>query len=337
MRALENDDTSLISLRDGAVSAVIGALALASWTLPEARWSAFADRLARFRIARRGPLSSDERAMIAIIVGNRPKDWMNEVYWPKALAHKYVGWMQILACHGPRRWQPSARLIGREHIDRALENGRGVALFTATFAYKDLMAKAAFSEAGFRVSHVSKDTHGFSETRFGKHWLNPIYTSIEERFLQERMVFGGTSTRTVSAKVRDRLNNNGTVMITVTPLGRHVATKPFLNGNIHIATGGLNFAAENDTPVLPVFTLRQADGGTTTFVGSALDQPMGADRAEKIDAMLEDYIPQLEAHVARHPDQFSFPLSDQSGKLLLSRAGQAAAEPILAVRQDTAA
>lgn len=275
--------------------------------------------------------------MIAIIGGSRPEDWVDEVYWPKALAHKYLSWMQILACHGPRRWRPGSRLIGREHVDLALKGGRGVVLFTATFAYKDLMAKAAFADAGYKVSHVSKDTHGFSETRFGKRWLNPIYTSIEERFLLERMVFGSGSTKAVSAKVRDRLKNNGTVMITVTPLGRHVATRPFLGGSIHIATGGLNFACENDTPVLPVFTLRQADGGTTTFVGSALDQPMGADSAETIGAMLDDYIPRLEAHVVRHPDQFSFPLSHRSGKLLLRSSSLESSELTGPVTLDSAA
>ena len=337
MQILENDDTSFISSRDGVVGAMMSALTVAAWTLPEARWPAVAERLARFRIARRGPLSSDERAMVAIVVGSRPANWVDEVYWPKALGHKYLSWMQILACHGPRRWRPTCRLIGREHVDRALEGGRGVVLFTATFAYKDLMAKAAFAQAGYSVSHVSKDTHGFSETRFGKRWLNPIYTSVEERFLKERMVFGGSDTKAVIAKVRDRLKRNGAVMVTVTPLGRHVAVRPFMNGSIRIATGGLNFACENDTPVLPVFTLRDADGGMTTFVGSALDQPFGAVRAEKIGAMLDDYVPRLEAEVDRHPDQFSFPISHRSGELLLSRSIHDAPEPVLPAARDSAA
>ncbi|MGI9487586.1 MAG: hypothetical protein ACR2RF_17255 [Geminicoccaceae bacterium] len=337
MQALEKDDAPLISLRDGVISAVISTLALASWSVPETKWPAIAELLARFRLARRGPLSPDERSMVAIVAGARPEGWVDDVYLPKALAHKYLSWMQILACHGPGRWRPHTRLIGREHIERARDVGRGVVLFTATFAYKDLMAKAALAGAGYRVSHVSKDTHGFSETRFGKRWLNPIYTSIEERFLRERMVFGGSNTKTVSARIRDRLKRNDMVMITVTPLGRHVATRPFLNGSIHIATGGLSFASENDTPVLPVFTLRQADGGTTTFVGSALDQPVGAARAEKISAMLDDYVPRLEAHVRHYPDQFSFPLTDQSGTLLLSRSNPSSPAPATSVIQDTAA
>ncbi|MGI9498765.1 MAG: hypothetical protein ACR2P3_01900 [Geminicoccaceae bacterium] len=316
---MENDEKSFVSLRDGAVGGLVSLLALASWTFPEAGWHAFARRLAWLRIARRGPLSPDERAMIEIITGDRPASWIEETFWPETLGHKYLSWMQILACHRPRRWQPTSRLIGKEHVDQALAGGRGVVLFTATFAYKDLMAKAAFAAAGYAVSHLSMDTHGFSDTRFGKRWLNPIYTSVEERFLRERMVFSDSNTKAVSAKMRERLKQNAPVMITVTPLGRKVASRSFLHGYIHVATGGLNLACESGTPVLPVFTLRQADGGMTTFVGRALDQPLGASRTEVIDALLDDYVPRLESHVISHPDQFSFPLSDRFGKPLLSQ------------------
>ena len=311
---------SAIDLRDGAISAVATLLGLASWMLPEKRWPAFADRLARFRVAQRGTMSADERAAIQIVVGDKPADWIEKTYWRQSLGHKYLSWMQILACHGPRRWQPNACLIGKEHVDRALDAGRGVVLFTATFAYKDLMAKAAFHQAGYVISHLSRDTHGFSETRFGKRWLNPIYTSIEERFLRERMVFSGSNTKEVSTKLRERLRQNAPVMITVTQLGRQTVSRPFMHGRIHIATGGLNFACENDTPVLPVFTLRQADGSTTTLVGRALLQPTGATRTEKIDALLDDYVPQLESHVSDHPDQFSFPISHRLEKPLLGPA-----------------
>jgi len=326
----QDDDVPFINARDLAISGLVSVLALAVMALSKARWPAFAERLARFMLARRGNLSPDERALIRIIVGDKSADWIDQTYWPKVLAHKYLSWMQILACHRPGGWRPNVRLVGKDHVDQALDGGRGVILFTATFAHRDLMAHAAFAEAGFAISHLSKDSHGFSGTRIGKRWLNPIYTSAEERYLRERMVFSGSDTKAVITKLRERLRQNAPIMITVTPLGRHVATLPFLGGQIHIATGGLNVACENDTPVLPVFTLRQPDGETTTCVGPPLDQPDGAERPEKIDAMLADYVSRLKENVLCHPDQFSFPLSDQFGQPLLSRSMQAAASPISA-------
>lgn len=319
MPFLQSDYAPFIERRDLALGGLLSALGIAAMTLPETAWPGFADRLARFKTARCGPLSAEERAMIAIVVGDKPADWIDEIYWPEALGHKYLSWMQILAGHAPRCWRPNAPLAGKDYVDQALELGRGVVLFTATFSYRDLMAKAAFAQAGYALSHLSRDTHGFSETRFGKRWLNPIYTSIEECYLRERLVFSGSNTKVVSATLRERLKENAPVMITVTPLGRRVETLPFLNGQIHIATGGLNFACENETPVLPVFTLRMSDGETTTFVGPALHQPEGAAPHEKIEAMLADYVPRLEKSVLCRPEQFLFPLSDQFGKPLISR------------------
>ncbi len=293
--------------------------------LPERKWPAFAERLGRFMAARRGPLPADERDVIGIIVGDKPAEWIDQTYWPEVLAHKYLSWMQILACHRPGGWQPDVRLVGKDHLDQALGSGRGALLFTPTFAYRDLMAKAAIAEAGFAISHLSQDSHGFSDSHFGKRWLNPIYVAAEGRYLRERLVFSGDNTKEVSTKLRERLKQNALVMITVTPLGRRVATLPFMGGQIHIATGGLNFACENDTPVLPVFTLRQEDGVTTTVVGSPLDHPSGAASTERINAMLEDYVARLEGRVRDHPEQFSFPLSDRSGRPLLSRSSPAKA------------
>lgn len=262
-------------------------------------------------------MSAEERATIQVAVGSRPQHWIEETYWPSVLSHKYLSWMHILACHGPRRWRPDARLVGKEHLDRALEHGRGALLFTATFAYRDLMTMAAFAKEGCGISHLSMDSHGFSGTRFGKSILNPIYTSVEERYLGERLVFSAGDTRTVRGRLGERLQQNRAVMITVTPLGRHIASRSFLHGRIRIATGGLNLACENGTPVLPVFTLRQADGSTVTMVGSALERPEDADNARKIDSMLDDYVSRLEGYVASHPDQFCYPLSSRSGELLL--------------------
>ena len=306
--------------RDGAVIGLASILGLASWTLPEVRWPNFAGRLARYRIKRRMPLSEAELALIRIITGDQPVSWIEKDYWPEALAEKYLSWMYILACHRPGGRRLKTLLIGGENVDKALEAGRGAVLFTATFIHKDLMAKAAFAQAGYEICHLSRDTHGFSETRFGKRWLNPVYTRIEERYLRERMVFSGSNTRDVSTRLRQRLSENAPVMITVTPLGRRVAVLPFLHGRIHIASGGLSIASESQAPVLPVFTVGKHEGVMTTIVGPALDQPEGADRRTKIDAMLRDYVPRLEDHVRHNPTQFSFPLSDQFGKALISPA-----------------
>jgi lauroyl/myristoyl acyltransferase len=314
--------TPYIDREDVVLGGVISVLTAAAWTLPERRWPAFAKRLAHIRIGMRSPLTDEELSTIRVIVGDKPSAWISDEFWPASLAHKYLSWMQILACHPPRRWTPKPRLIGKAHIDEALAKGRGAVLLNAGFAYRDLMAKAAMAAARHAGYQLSMDTHGFSRTRFGKRWLNPIYTSIEQRFLSERMVFSENNTSEIVAKIRDRLRQNKPVIAAVTPLGRRVERRPFLHGSIHIATGGISIACENETPVLPIFTLQEANGDIGTIVGAPLEQPATSDRAKRIGAMLEDYVPRLERYVRRYPSQFLFPLTGRSGKPLISPDGE---------------
>ena len=329
---MASETTPYIDREDVILSGVISVLLAASWVLPERRWPAFSQRLARFRTGLRGSLSDEELSTIRVIVGDKPTAWISDEFWPTSLAHKYLSWMQILACHPPRRWKPKSRLVGKEHIDRALAKGRGALLLNAGFAYRDLMAKAAMAAAGHPGHQLSMDTHGFSRTRFGKRWLNPIYTSVEQRFLNERMVFSENNTGEIVERIRERLRQNKPVIAAVTPLGQRVAKRPFLHGSIHIATGGMNLACENGAPVLPIFTLREADGRISTLVGAALDEPEVGDRAQRIEAMLDDYVPRLERYVSRYPSQFLFPLTGRSGKPLISpAAGKAAVEKQLAL------
>jgi lauroyl/myristoyl acyltransferase len=315
---LVSDTTRYIEPDDVVLVGVISLLTAATWVLPERHWPGFSERLARVRSGLRGSLSEEELSTIRVIVGGKPSRWISDDFWPSSLGHKYLSWMQILACHPPRRWTPKPRLIGKEHLERALAKGRGAILLNAGFAYRDLMTKAAMAAAGHAGHQLSMDTHGFSRTRFGKRWLNPIYTSVEKRFLQERMLFSGDNTKEIRDTIRARLNQNKPVMIAVTPLGRRVETRPFLQGYIHIATGGMNLACENGASVLPVFTLREADGGISTIIGAALDQPEDGDPAKRIGAMLDDYVPRLESHVRAHPSQFLFPLTSRSGRPLIS-------------------
>jgi len=305
--------------RDLFVSVLIVMFCLIGWLLPEGRWFGAAQGIARQRLARTAKLGGDELETVKVVVG-QGKDkaaWIEEHFRLDWLAHKYLSWIQLLACYRPWPWRPRAKLVGRQYLDEALAQGRGVILLTANFAYKDLMTKVALSQAGYGASHLSRDSHGFAESRLGKMLLNPIYVGIENRFLRERLVFSGSATGDVNKQIRARLQDNRPVLVTVTPLGRRVSLHPFLHGRIRIATGALNFACETEAVVLPVFTIRKPDGAIETIIEHPLLRPSEAARGDMITSMLDDYVPRLETYVAQYPDQFSFPTSDRHGRALI--------------------
>ena len=313
---------------------LVMALWLTSLLLPERRWLGLARWFARRRLSGSPKLAEDELETVKVVVGKGEDKaaWIEETFRQDWLAHKYLGWIQLLACYRPWRWRPRPRLIGRQYLEEALAQGQGVILLTANFAYKDLMTKAALAQAGYWACHLVRDSHGFAESRLGKALLNPIYAGIERRFLRERLVYSGSDTREVNKLLRMRLQENRPILVTVTPLGRRVAALPFLHGRIRIATGALNFACEAGAQVLPIFAIRKPDGDIETIIEPPLTQPTGLSRAETIEAMLDDYVPRLETYVAQYPEQFAFPTSGRYGRALIEPSTPPARS---AVRRET--
>lgn len=313
------DSVPWLQGRDVFAVGLVLAFWLATLFLPERHWPTCANWLARRRLAGSAKLSGDELETVKVVVGKGEDKaaWIEESFRKDWLGHKYLSWIQLLACYRPWRWRPRPKLVGRRHLDDALEHGRGVVLLTANFAYKDLMTKAALADAGYWASHLVRDSHGFAESRIGKALLNPIYAGIERRFLRERLVFSGSATKDVNRLIRTRLRENRPILVTVTPLGRRVSVLPFLHGRIKIATGALNFACEAGAQVLPIFAIRKPDGSIETIIEPPLDRPANAARGQAIEAMLDDYVPRLETYVAQYPDQFAFPTSDRHGRALI--------------------
>ena len=300
----------LIDGKDMVLLGLLPVLALLSWSTPERHWPAIATHLAALRWALRGALNGTERGRIGAIVGAGAAESSLEAYWRSNLGHKYHSWLQLLRCYQPRRYQVAVQLEGEEHIQSALAAGRGAILWVATFAYSDLLTKLSLCRAGYAINHLSRASHGFSNTRFGRALFNPIQTRIEHRFLAERLVMSANNTVGPLRRLAARLKDNQLVSITATPLGRRLQTAPFLDGRIQIATGALSLAHQSGAPVLPVVTVAHSDGTFVTHVEPALPAYPNLPRDQAMDAMFASYLLLLETYVRRYPDQFCFTTSE---------------------------
>ncbi len=308
---------SFLNGRDIGLLVILALLALGT-LLPERRWLAIAQRIARWRADKRGPLDEAELAVIRALVGNRSSDWIEQKYLPEWLSRRYLAWLQLLACCPPRVWRPKAELEGQEHLDAALTRGRGAILWATTFAHNDLFTKAALAESGHLAHLLSRSTHGFSGSRFGRRFLNPVYLRVEQKFMGKNIVIDDIGNAEAIAEVKRRLAQNELVIIYMVPLGRRIATRPFLHGRIDIATGVLNLACETHAAVLPVFTTARADGRVVTALAEALPLTPDAGREAAIEHMIDAYIPKLEAWVETYPDQLAYPLTAADGQMLIT-------------------
>jgi lauroyl/myristoyl acyltransferase len=162
----------------------------------------------------------------------------------------------------------------------------------------------AFHAAGIPVSHLSRVDHGFSASRFGTRFLNPICTKIEDRFLAERLLIKANKLVGPLRELPRRLRDNGLISITVGAGAQQVCAVPFMNGQIRLATGPLNLAFRTGAPLLPVFSIHAGSGGFITRIEPPIEVPKEVGFDEAAMLMASRYADVLTTYVTRWPNQF---------------------------------
>lgn len=211
--------------------------------------------------------------------------------------------------YGLREYRPGqrehqVRIIGTDIAHDGLAAGNGLILWIARFVFSSIVTKIALHEAGFAVSHLSRPTHGFSTSRFGIRWLNPVWTGIEERFLRERIIMSEGGQIAALRRLHTRLADNQVVSITVGDEGVQTVTVDFLEGELRLATGPISLAVTTGATLIPVFTVRTASGELEVELQAPLDVPAEADRHRRFTLVGEQYAGRLAPFVERYPGQW---------------------------------
>ena len=212
-----------------------------------------------------------------------------------------AGWhrdmVEILRCYRLDGWKPRIDLRGMEHVTAALAAGHGAILWVADFESASLIAKMALSNAGLQVSHLSRPQHGFSHSRFGIQFLNPIKTRIEDRFLKERITMRPGGMTGSLRTLRRRLDENALVSITVLHFNGPTATTDFMDGQIELPTGPATLAKAAGAPLLPVFTQRRGASHFKVTIEPPLTVMDGRDTSETF----HQYAQHLTRYVQENP------------------------------------
>lgn len=284
---------------------IVGVLVLAgiAATTPERQWPRIGRAIGP--LVRRLGISgfAQRRLRIAAIAGDRLAEDADAILSALHASHVERN-LQVIRCHLPGGWRPRIRLEGAEHIDAALAAGNGAVLWDSHFAFSSLVTKMALWQAGHAVSHLSHPRHGFSRTRFGMRWLNWVRTSIEERYLRERVVMGLDSPKAALQLLDARLAENKLVSVTARAESRRPTAVPFLAERMYLAPGAPELAYARRAALMPVFTVREADGAFHVLVDQGLRPRDGESRADFLDRAFHGYAQRLESHVMRAPGQW---------------------------------
>jgi lauroyl/myristoyl acyltransferase len=288
-------------MEDLRLTAKLAAIGLVSWLVP---FDKFAPTARKIRHWRGEVREYGIEPIVADILGDRVSSQRAHQIDAEWRAKILEARMQILALHRPRRsWEAKIQMQGLEHLDAALAKKSGAILWVSDFVYSSLITKIAFWQAGYPVSHLSRRGHGFSPSPYGVRVLNKLWTSIEDRFVNERITIDSACTSAALRVVRNRLAANSIVSITVGSQARNTVQLPFFKGEICLATGPVHLSQTSQAPLLPVFTFRNESEEYTVCIGPAISEQV---ITQQIYAkMIGAYVAVLERFVLRYPDQWS--------------------------------
>jgi lauroyl/myristoyl acyltransferase len=214
--------------------------------------------------------------------------------------------MQNLKVHHYRGFHPRIHVIGREHIDTALERGRGTILWAGDFVSAPLVEPMALHQVGVPLYHLSNWYHGITNTRFAIRWLNPLITTAENRYLAERIVrTPGSFSALVT--LQERLEENRVVgmrAIGAIEGPSRVLDLPFLDGRIAIATGAVELAMITGAEVLPMFAVCNDAGEYEVHVEASIPIRIGGDRKKAVADAAAEFVARLEPYVMSYPGQW---------------------------------
>lgn len=264
-------------------------------------WPAFARGIAGILSLSRGHSREKAAANIQAICGERSLTMPVESL-PRRHTEMYLlECMYHMRCHRPGRWSPKTELHGSEHLDQALQEGKGAILWVTDFIFYTLMSKVSLSRAGYKLMHLSRPGHPFSESRFGRRLLNPLVVNLELRYLDARVTIDEDSTAKSMRALLRRLRSNGIVTITVGDEARQTRLVPFLDGQMALATGAPKLALASGAPILPVFTLYREDGHFDTHIGPPLTMTRDDPADEAVLQAMRGFAEQFEPYALAEP------------------------------------
>jgi hypothetical protein len=295
------DIRSFITFDDVRAFAQLPVGLAVAWLTPEPRLAGLAAASSRRDPAKAKAWIDKRRELYRALFGDRLTGEALEKAAAESNVHPRLLQLLLLRCHRPGGWRPPSELIGREFIDCALAEGRGALLWIAPFVHAALHAKVALTGAGLRFSHLSRYRHGRFTSRVGIRVLNGITRRAEDRFLDERIVIGPDEAVVAATRqLARRLRENRIVSIAANREGETVGV-PFMNGSLVLANGAAKLELLTRAALLPVITVRTAEGMFRTVIEAPLQpEAEGTDRIRSLHAA---YAARLEPYAVRYPEQ----------------------------------
>jgi lauroyl/myristoyl acyltransferase len=143
--------------------------------------------------------------------------------------------------------------------------------------------------------------HPYSGTRFGRRLLNPVRTSIEDRFLADTVTLRPHASAVALRELHLKLGPGVLATVTANSAGERSLGIPFLGGTMHLALGAATLSRVARVPLLPVFARPSERGTHVIEVHPPLPVEPGIGGRRRDEQLGQAFARELEAFVERYP------------------------------------
>lgn len=215
-------------------------------------------------------------------------------------------WSRARAIHR-RGWQPTLELEGLEHLEAALERGRGVVVWRMQLCSSHI-PKQALARVGHPMIHLSRPSHGTRhQNTIGRRVFAPLYTRSEHRHLGEVVSIPEDGGLGYLRTLLDRLDRNAIVSM-FGEFEARASTRRNVHGfDIDIATGAPSLARRCGAALLTMHAERLGWSHYRVVIGAPIE-PTARNRAEFLGRAVDEYSRRLGTAIAAHPaDWYGWP------------------------------
>ena len=285
-------------------TALLALFRVAISTTPVSKWAGIADAATRFGKGARSSRFKRFAGRVRAVQGGAD-DEAALALWRAYGATINRRRISILASRYCPGWRPRIELTGREHLDQAIAAGRGTILWVDNFIHHPVIGKRAFSDLGYQAWQMSSVDHGFSSSRLGRRFLNPIQLAAEIPLVRGRIEFDTASALMATREVTRCLARNEIVRITNNAyIGRQRCLTPFgKSAMLPVATTPLNIARRTGAAILPVLVVER-EPFEDYLVAVAPPLSVGASRHDSFEEAALAYARYLEPLVDAYPEQW---------------------------------
>lgn len=285
-------------------SALLALFRIVIATTPASEWAGFAEGATRFGKGRRSSRFKRFAGRVKAVQASADDEAVLRMWraYRAAVNRRRISILASRYCPG---WKPRIELTGREHLDRAIAAGNGTILWLDNFIHHPVIGKRAFSDLGYQAWQMSSVDHGFSSSRLGRRFLNPIQLAAEIPLVRGRIEFDAGSALTATREVTRCLARNEIVRITNNAyIGRQRCRVPFgKSALLPVATTPFNIARRTGAAILPVQVVER-EPFADYLVAVAPPISVGTSRHESFEDAAIAYARYLEPLVEAYPDQW---------------------------------